>query len=71
MEVVLGEVAGIEICGGVDFCSSKTCLVVMISLGGMGCVGSWTTETTLPAPPIMDEPGELAAGGGILVNVWI
>lgn len=36
MEVVLGEVEGMEIFDGGAFCSSKTCLLVRISLGGMG-----------------------------------
>ena len=36
MDVVLGEVEGMEIFGGGAFCSSNTCLVVLISLGGIG-----------------------------------
>jgi len=37
---VLGDVDGMEIFGGTFFGSSSTCLVVRISLGGIGCVGN-------------------------------
>ena len=43
IEVDLGDVEGIAIFGGADFGSSRTCLVVLISLGGIGCVGSCTS----------------------------
>ena len=45
MDVVLqGEVAGMEILGLEGFCSSSTCFVVLISDGGMGWVGSCTSD---------------------------
>jgi hypothetical protein len=46
IDVVLGDVEGIEIFGAVDLGSSRTCFVVLISLGGMGWVGNCTCGGT-------------------------
>lgn len=43
IDVVLGDVDGMAIFGGADFGSSRTCFVVLISLGGIGCVGNCTS----------------------------
>ena len=43
IDVVLGDVEGIAILGGADFGSSSTCLVVLISPCGIGCVGNCTS----------------------------
>ena len=45
IDVVRGDVEGMDIFGGAFFGSSKTCFVVLISLGGIGWVGSWTTDS--------------------------
>ena len=46
IDVVLGDVEGIEIFGAAALGSSRTCFVVLISLGGIGCVGSCTIGGT-------------------------
>lgn len=46
IEVVLGDVDGMEIFGAVDLGSSRICFVVRISLGGIGCVGNCTIGGT-------------------------
>lgn len=46
IDVVLGDVEGIEIFGAAALGSSRTCFVVLISLGGIGCVGSCTSGGT-------------------------
>lgn len=46
IDVVLGDVEGIEIFGAVALGSRRTCFVVLISLGGIGCVGSCTSGGT-------------------------
>ena len=46
IEVVLGDVVGIAIFGAAALGSRRTCLVVLISFGGMGCVGNCTIGGT-------------------------
>ena len=64
IDVVLGEVEGIEILAAAAFGSRRTCFVVLISFAGIGWVGSCTKGEACDIETFGPTGCNAAAGNG-------